>query len=128
MQCWKDLELAAWDQVQIIHCSPYRSLLLDKTHHPWERGTSENANGLLRDWFPKGGSLDDVSDSDELGYEGSCPAARRHAGRRREEMARERDRRDAEGFLARAGCPARRGSTSARRTSGCVASSPGGST
>ena len=22
-QCWKDLELAAWDQVQIIRCSPF---------------------------------------------------------------------------------------------------------
>ena len=36
---------------------------------------------------------------DEEGHAGSCSTARRHARRRREEMARERDRRDAEGFL-----------------------------
>lgn len=36
---------------------------------------------------------------DGRGYEGSYSTARRHARQRREEMARERDRRDAEGFL-----------------------------
>ena len=36
---------------------------------------------------------------DERGYEGSYSTVQRHARRRREEMARERDRRDAEGFL-----------------------------
>lgn len=33
-------------------------------HHPWERGTNENTNGLLRDWFPKGRSLDGVTDEE----------------------------------------------------------------
>ena len=37
---------------------------------------------------------------DELGYEGSYSTVQRYVRRRREEMARERDRRDAEGFLA----------------------------
>lgn len=32
--------------------------------HPWQRGTNENTNGLLREYFPKGKPLDAVTDQE----------------------------------------------------------------
>ncbi|SDR78967.1 IS30 family transposase [Parafannyhessea umbonata] len=33
---------------------PGAPVCLCDSHQPWQRGTNENTNGLLRDWFPKG--------------------------------------------------------------------------
>jgi IS30 family transposase len=47
-------EFALW---KLIEKDTRAKVYFAHAHHPWERGTSENSNGLLRRFFPKGAPL-----------------------------------------------------------------------
>ncbi len=48
-------ELAAGLQAQVYFADPYA---------PWQRGSNENANGLLRQYFPKGSDFSSITQAD----------------------------------------------------------------
>ena len=53
MRDWKHVRVDA--DIEVFFCDP---------HAPWQRGSNENTNGLLRQYFPKGTAFDNISQAD----------------------------------------------------------------
>ena len=61
MLCNRHRRIQVALEAPIYFCDP---------HSPWQRGTNENTNRLLRQYFPKGTSLGDVTQAqlDEIAH------------------------------------------------------------
>jgi len=56
--CDRDLEFANWREIEAaLHCDMYFA----DPYCAWQKGTNENLNGLLREFYPKGRNLSRVS-------------------------------------------------------------------
>src|SRR6188472_2514766 len=53
MRDWKQVRVDAG--IEVFFCDP---------HSPWQRGSNENTNGLLRQYFPKGFRFSTVTETD----------------------------------------------------------------
>lgn len=54
-------EIAGYEQIRMELGSP---VYLCDPHSPWQRGTNENTNRLLRHWFEKGTDLNQYTAQD----------------------------------------------------------------
>lgn len=54
-------EFSNWKQIEAEFGIP---VYFCAAHHPWEKGTNENFNGLVREFFPKGTDFSQVSQRD----------------------------------------------------------------
>lgn len=55
MELASHCDVTSWTGLKVFFADP---------RSPWQRGTNENTNGLLRQYFPKGRSLADITQTD----------------------------------------------------------------